>query len=517
MKIKKSVVVLLVFIVALGFFLRFANINNAPPGIYPDEAVNGIDAATANDTGHYQWFYEANNGREGLFMNLIAICFKIFGISVLGLKFPSIIFGTFTVLGTFLLARELFQKNRVGLVAAFLVSTAFWAINFSRISFRANMLPAVLVFSFYFLMRGMRTKKLSDFAACGAIFGLGLHTYIAFRIAPAIMVVMFITFLFTRKNFIKEYWKQILVFIVFCAIVAAPMLYTFYEHPEYIGSRTNNISVLNPEVNGGHLFQAFFKTFSLSILKYNIWGDQNWRHNYPPYPILDPFTGIFFTFGLIYAILRLLHLLYMRFVKHEGHLRLEVYVLLLSWFFIMLAAEFMSYEGNPHALRSIGTLPPVFIFAAISFEYFWRRSEKYSSLMRPLSALLICLVLVFIGSFNAIKYHFFWARQPQVAQSFDKNLMEISDYIKTQPESAQIYVIEESMQRIPIQLFNWQRPNTSYFYPGQIDGISPADSNFMVLFSDWNDEIVSKLEAKFPGLPIQEVRDNFGMSYYILK
>jgi len=222
-----KIIGLLLLIIAIGFFLRFYNIDNAPPGVYPGEAVNGEDAVRSINTGDYQWFYPANNGREGLMMNLIAFCFQLFGISVLTLRLPSIIFGTLTILGTYLLGKELFN-TRVGLIGSFLVSVGYWAINFSRISFRANMLPTILVFSFYFLWKGLRTKSWTDFAIGGSIFGIGLHTYIAFRIAPAILVVALISLMLTRQNFLKEYWKKMAVFVLFFLLAASPMLYTFF-------------------------------------------------------------------------------------------------------------------------------------------------------------------------------------------------------------------------------------------------------------------------------------------------
>ena len=514
---KSKKYILLSLIVALGFFLRAYNIENAPPGVYPDEAVNGIDAMNALAHGNWQWFYEANNGREGLFMNLIAICFRLFGISVLTLKFPSIIFGTLTIFGTYLLAKELYGKERFALISAFLVATSFWAINFSRISFRANMLPAVLVFSFYFLVRGVRTRKCWDFAAGGLIFGLGLHTYIAFRIAPLILIVMLAAFMITRERFLREYWKLILVFVIFTSIAAAPMLYTFYIHPEYIQSRTGNVSVLNPEVNGGHLMKAFMKSLSLSVIKYTIWGDQNWRHNYPPYALLDPITGITFLFGFIYAVGRLFHLLAIRFAKKVRSERLEVYALLLSWFFVMLVPEFMTAEGNPHALRAIGTLPPVFIFSALAFEYFLRKADAHSYMFKKITASLIIAMLLCIGIFNSVKYHLVWAEKSETARSFDKNLMEISNYVKTVPKDKNIYVIIESMQRIPIQLFNWEAPNISYYYPGEAGQIDPQNKNFEIIMTDRNDEIINFLSNRFSQLQFQEIKDQYNLSYYVFK
>lgn len=514
---KIKVFALLFLIIALGFFLRVYNIDHTPPGVYPDEAVNGMDAVTANQTGDYQWFYPANQGREGLMMNLVALGFKLFGISVLTLRLPSIVFGTLTILGTYLLGKELFN-TRVGLISSFLVSVGYWAINFSRISFRANILPAVLVFSFYFLWKGLRTKKWTDFAIGGFIFGIGLHTYIAFRIAPVILVVTLISLIVSRPGFLKEYWKKILVFMIFTVIAAAPMLYTFFwAHPEYFISRSDSISVLSPQVNKGNLIQTFLKSFLLSLAKYNFWGDQNWRHNYPPYPILDPLTGIAFLFGFIYICIRTCRTLFQRIFKKIRNPEMDKYAFLVVWFFAMLAPEFMTAEGNPHALRAIGTLPVVFLFSGITFSFFIGKAQKHSSFFKKLVTGLAIFMLVFIGFFNAIKYHYFWANKLETARSFDKNVMEISDYIKTLPLQEEKYIVAENMQRIPIQLFNQRLANTYYVYTGQAVYIEPRDkNNFIVVFTDRNDDIVNSLQQKYPNTKFSEIKDAVGMSYYTL-
>ncbi|MFA5961859.1 MAG: glycosyltransferase family 39 protein [Parcubacteria group bacterium] len=523
-KKKIGIYVMLFAIVALGFFLRFYNINHTPPGVYPDEAVNGIDAVNANNSGHYEMFYTANNGREGLFMNLVALCFKLFGISVMSLILPAIICGTLTILGTYLLTKELFapffsaeRKERIALIASYLVAVSYWAINFSRISFRANMLPLVLVFAFYFLFKGLRTKKWWDFALGGLVFGIGLHTYIAFRIAPAILIVMLVSFLLSRKSFLKNYWKQILIFIALTMISAAPILYTFYIHPEYLESRSASISVLSPEMNNDHPLQAFLRSLSLSLVKYNFWGDQNWRHNYPPYPILDLVSGIAFLFGFIYSLIRLFHLLIKRVFKKERGEKMNLYMFLISWFFIMLAPEFMTAEGLPHALRSIGTLPVVFIFSAITIDYLIEHTKKYSWLFRGISTFIIISLLLFIGLFNSIKYHIFWASQPETARSFENVLMDVSDYLKTLPTKKEKFVVAESMQRIPIMLFNQDMPNLEFVYSGQIEYLEPKSDDFIIILTDKNDDAINYLENKFPTLELKETKDSYGLSYYTME
>ncbi len=510
---------LLISIIILGLFLRVYNINNTPPGIYPDEAVNGMSALTAETTGHYKWFYSDNNGREGLFINLIAFSFKFFGVSILTLKLTSIIFGTLAIWGIYLLGKELFKSEQIGLLSAFLMSVSFWSLNFSRIAFRAIMIPAILAFSFYFLFRGVRTKKWAHFAIGGFIFGLGLHTYIAFRVTPLILIIMLLVLILSKKNFLKEYWSSIVIFLIFSALSASPMLYTFFiAHPEDWASRTSGISILNPAVNHGHFFTTFAKTFSLSLAKYNFWGDQNWRQNFPPYGILSPITGIAFLFGIIYSFIKFFHLLTLRIIKRERHSQLEVYTFLLATFFIMLIPEFLANEGNPHALRSIGTLPVVFIFSAVTFNFLFQRIKRHPSLFfKKMATALIVITLIFIGLFNTIKYHFVWTKKIETARAFDKNLLETASFLKNLPPSQEKFIVTGSMGRIPIKLLDHQLKNVFYIYPSQLQFIQPKNNrDFIIIMTDKKDRVIKILRQRFPQLKFKEKKDRQGLSFYIL-
>ena len=522
---------LLFLIVLAAFIIRFYNIENAPSGIYPDEAVNGIDALRASSTGNYQWFYPDNNGREGLFMNLISFSFKIFGITALGLKFPSMIFGTLTVLGTYLLTKELFRSQRAGLLAAFFVAFSFWAINFSRISFRANMLPTILSFSFYYLFCGIRYNKVIHssknkaknflksstfksyfcFAMAGLIFGIGLHTYIAFRITPAILGLSFLALWITKKHFWRDYWKHSLIFILLSLITMAPMFYTFYIHPEYLTSRSASISVLAPEVNQGHPIKELSRSLFLSLVKYNFWGDQNWRHNYPPYPILNPILGFTFLGGLIYLIIKWFHLLILRFKHKIRDRKFYVYTFILGWFFAMLAPEFMTAEGLPHALRSIGTIPVTFIIATIPFLWLIGKTKHYGHGFKIIIISFIFISLPIIALSETIKYHYFWANNPKQAESFESSLVDASNYMKTIGQGTQIIVIAENMQRIPIKMFNYFNPDVTYKHQDELDGLLGSDevkNNAVFILTGKQQWVADKIINAYPNLKLKNFRDN---------
>ena len=110
-----------IFIVAL--FLRTYHFTSLPPGLFPDEAMNGNDALETLRTGHWKVFYPENTGREGLFINVQALALSFWGgREPWMLRSPSPIFGSLTVVATGLLAAELFGLE-VGLLAALLMAT----------------------------------------------------------------------------------------------------------------------------------------------------------------------------------------------------------------------------------------------------------------------------------------------------------------------------------------------------------------------------------------------------------
>ena len=502
----------LLTILLLAFVVRFAGIENIPVGLYPDEAANGVDALQALASGDYKLFYPANYGREGLFINIQAFFISLIGNTITGLKFASILFGTLSVWGIYLLGRELFQRKGAGLIAAFMLATSYWAINFSRIGFRAIMTTFLLTFSFYFLFRGLRTHKWRDFLFSGLIFGLGLHTYIAFRVAPLILVLLLPALLLSYEKFLKRFWKHGLVFALGAFITAAPMLsYFFITNPDDFASRSSHISIFAPEINQGDILGTLSKTFSLSLIKYNFWGDQNWRHNYAPYPVLDPFVGTFFLAGFLAVLWRTVTLIGLRLRENDRDLRLVRYTFLLASFFVMLIPEFLTDEGLPHALRSIGTQMPVFLMATI--PAFWLYEKALRSLpgtKLALVSLLIC-TLGLSAVFNLTKYFVFFPNTPQASRAFNENYRSMARYLLLLPDTTRKYVlIDEKGQNNLADLPVFAHPVV--FLTDQkvqnmeiIQESTTIHRNSVILMLNWNHDLAEKILKLYPGSIIEPI------------
>ncbi len=501
-------------IILLAIIVRIYNIDSIPAGIYPDEANNGTNAYDAQLNGEYQWFYPDNNGREGLYLNFMALLFKFFDVSLLTLKLPSITMGVFTVIGVYFLSRELFiSKPRLALIASHLTAVSFWAINFSRIAFRAIMMLPILTFSFYFIFRGIRTNKWWDFALAGFIFGLGFHTYIAFRIAPALLIVLLVLFLMQYGfKFIKDYWLSGVIFITFMLLSAFPMLYTFHTHPEFLNSRTGDVSVFATNENG--LVPVLTETVTTSLLKFNVYGDQNWRHGYPPYSTLEPFVGIMFLGGILLSTIIFLLYFYRRLSKKIRNRKLVTHGLLIAWFFAFLAPEFLTTEGLPHSLRSIGVLPIVYIFAAFFINFIIERAEKHSYKIYFTTSILMLTLLLLSGFCSIIKYHVYWATEPEQAQAFNKSLTDIAHHIQTLPQGTTKYVITGPLTRLPIQLLNEKTINLHFLYEDELAKINTT-KDYYILLPHYNDNVINYLNT-IQEVNIQTITSSLDSSFILI-
>jgi 4-amino-4-deoxy-L-arabinose transferase-like glycosyltransferase len=177
---RKTRFLLLAAILLFATFLRFYHLKTTPPGLFQDEAMDGNNAVEVVETGKFQTFYVEDDGREGLYVNLIALFLKQWPIhEPWVIRLPAAVAGVLTVPAVYLLATELFG-GEIALLAAFLCATSVWHIIFSRIGFRAILAPLFLTWTCYFLMKAFQaTSRRSWFPyliAAGVVYALGFYT-----------------------------------------------------------------------------------------------------------------------------------------------------------------------------------------------------------------------------------------------------------------------------------------------------------------------------------------------------
>ncbi len=431
-------------IVGVASFFRLYKLGQFPPGLYPDEAMNGNNALEALDTGNFKLFYPENNGREGLFINIQALSLKAFGNEVWALRLVSAIFGILTVIGLYLLTRQLYDWRAASL-ASFMMAVSFWHVNFSRIGFRAIMLPFVLVFGFYFLWRGLKHLRKFDFLMAGVFGGLGFYTYISYRIAPLIAVLVFLNYWFyLKKDFSHSHYEHALnkllrgfaLAFVVMFIVALPMGLYFLTHPADLFGRSAVISVFN----AANPLKALGESVARTLGMFNFSGDWNQRHNIAGAPLLHWTLGVFFVIGFLKELGHWLK-------RKHGHFS-TLHTLLLSWFSIMLIPGFISLEA-PHALRTLGVLPVVMLLSARGMLWFFDKLSDWYKANDPHSqherhvavALVMVIFLSAIGFVEYWRYFRVWGPSAETASAFNQNYTEIADIINKSPTNLKKYVV----------------------------------------------------------------------------
>ncbi len=519
-KLKATWILLLILIIAV--FFRFWKLTEIPPGLYPDEAINGNNALealkTAPPSGGFKLFYPENNGREGLFINIQALSIAIFGNQSWALRLVSALLGVFTVLGIFFLTKELFRKNlgasseRVALLTAFLLAVGFWHVNFSRIGFRAIMVPFCLVWCFALLFVALRTKKIIPAIASGIFFGLGFHTYIAFRFAP---IIALIPIFFGRRlagdwkdKKDKNYWKILIIWLAVTFLIALPMGLYFLKNPADFFGRTGQVSVFQQ----ANPISSFLKSIGKTLLMFNVAGDCNWRHNLACWPQLEPLTGLGFLIGLGWLIKNLLK-------KHSVKI---TSAFILTWLFAMSLPAILTSEGLPHALRAIGLIPPAFILAGLGLNLIWNWLEKQFQNKRAAGAVIIGLLII-IMIFEGWRYFGLWAKNNNVQLAFNQTSKEIGNYLNDQSTGIKKYVLVnndgELVHGIPMPsqtvmfLTNTYlaadqgAKNIFYLTPENMGQIT-EDQPFLLIPLEDNDEIKVKIQNILPNLSLQE-KNNF--------
>jgi 4-amino-4-deoxy-L-arabinose transferase-like glycosyltransferase len=394
---KQWIVFACVILIAIGF--RFFALTTTPPGLFFDEAMDGNQALQGISTGHFQVFYPENFGREGLFIWLASVPLALWGNHVWALRSVSALAGVLTVAALFLLVRR-FGGERLALIASFLLATSFWHVLFSRLGFRVILAPLFLVLTLYFLIRGFDKLELAEFAAAGICYGLGFHTYLAFRVTPLVIAVVILAY------WKREALKGVVVMVGVTVAIVAPLAGYFYQHPMDLSGRINQVSVG---------WTGLWSNVVATLGMFNVRGDHNWRHNYSDAPMLPFVLGIFFLVGIGLMIWR--------------HGKTDAIVL--TWLVAALVPAALS-DNAPHALRSLLVVPAVYIIVAEGIQF----------LMQFRYASVLAVILLFgTATLEGQKYFYKWAHHPMTALALSSDDVHVGEVLNTMPQSRQVIVV----------------------------------------------------------------------------
>ena len=470
----------------LAIFFRFYDIQNYPPGLFPDEAANGEDVLLIL-SGDIRPFYPRGNGREGLFFILQAAAVWMFGVGVWQLHIVAATVGVLTVLAMYFATRVWFGRL-AGLMAALLMATNHWHVTLSRTGFRAILIPLfVLLFTAWMgytiqsVKRQQRVRSYGYAILAGMAWGGGFYTYIAYRVMVGVVVgvaiLLALAALHPKIGFPhwRRYGKQLVAGVIAAAAVLVPLGWYFVQQPEAFVGRAGQVSVfsenLQKEYGGGTLLGTLaYSTRETLLAFFTGQGDLNWRHNVAGFSLLNQLTGLLFLLGVAWTIWGSLVVLKKIWQGTEVHLGM-IYAYLLLLLAGMLVPVIMTAEGMPHGLRSIGLLPPIFIFAgtAAAVMVHWGMKKANQSMKQKWWAgvwqgTIIGVVMLSI-LYDGALYFLVARNDAQAHYAYRADLTEVAKYIngytRNNADKERPYLVLDSFS---VQTVHWLTTVSAHEY-----------------------------------------------------
>ena len=402
----------LVIILLAATFLRVNLFEAAPPGLQHDEIFKANFALDILDGG-WPVFFDANGGEEALFPYLTALSIILFGPNFFALRFVSLVCGILTVVLSYRVTKELFDR-RVALLTTAMLAVSFWHIFDSRVALRPITLLMMALASFYAFWVGLRRGGILPFVLAGVFLGGSFYTYTSGFLIPLSIVFFIVLYLLPfQRGLILKHWRGILLALTIALIIFLPMGYHVYTHPLAATARardlSDHINLLLAGQPGPILSDV------LSVLgMFGIRGDPEWRYNLSGRPIFDPLTFCLFCIGLVVCLRRI---------------RKPEYGFLLIWLGVNIVPSAIT-RHSPSTLRAIGSLTPIYVLPALTLDLAWGWTRRRFG-TRGSRALLAAVVLLLLSNaFLAYRDYFtVWARNAEVRDIYRADLSAVAKFL----------------------------------------------------------------------------------------
>lgn len=422
---RKNNLLILIFIIVLALFLRFWRLGSNPPSLSWDEAAWGYNAYSLGLTGADEFgrrwplnYLESfGDFKPPVYAYLTILPVKLFGLNEFATRFTSAFFGTLTVLFTYFLAKEIFDKFKwttyCSLFAAFLLAISPWHIMLSRAAFEANVANFFLVAGVTFFLVGIK-KKAYFLLFSAIVFALSLSTFNTARIVTPLLVLG-LGIAFRKKLWAQKAWSGGALLLGIIVIFPAASFFltpqarlrfrevNIFSNAAIVGQANQEMAndnwawwsriIHNRRWNYAREYvRHYFDHFNPGFLFFK--GDGN-----PKFSTQD--VGQLYLWELPFLILGCLLL----FKKKEGY-----WWLVPCWLLAGIIPAATARE-TPHALRIAATLPTWQILIAFGVVGFLEWFEKIK-----LKKALRSSIIVFIFSLlvlNLIYFqHGYWRHYP---------------------------------------------------------------------------------------------------------
>ncbi|MBP8591494.1 glycosyltransferase family 39 protein [Candidatus Shapirobacteria bacterium] len=445
-KIFKKPAFWLGLILILAAFLRFYKIGQVPPSLNWDEVAIGYNAYSILETGKDEWgvpfpllgFESFGEYKLPLFIYATIPVVAIFGLNEVGVRFAPALFGVVGVWAAYLLAKEIFKKEKIALLTAFILAVDIWHLQITRVAFEAGLAQLLICFSILFLLKSEKKwffLPLSFLMAC-----LSVYTYNSSR--TFIPLFFAFAFLLNRRLFLKNK-KGLFLGALIILLFAVPLLLNY--HQPVVQGRYQLISiqddpgfVLTINQKRGELLERGWPQ-SFARLAHNkathyVWnfGKYYFSHFTPSFLFISgaehtqqsvPGLGQFLWFWAPFLLWGVI--ITLKKAIREKNFPSQLLLLQIS---ISPVGTAMTINANPHALRTFCGLPAWQIMIALGATEAITLIKK---IKKPLLQYIILagMTILFLANFVFYLHQYYLVYPKEYAHDWQYGYKEAVSYV----------------------------------------------------------------------------------------
>jgi len=412
----------IIFTLLLAAALRFVDLEQVPPALSVDEALNGYEAYSLLETGRDEWgtpwpvtIRGFNDYRRPAIIYTAIPFIAVFGPTVFGIRATAATWGLLGVLLTYRLARDMFGQ-RAGILAGLMLTISPWHLHFSRIGLEATVAMFSVTLGVWCIWRWFRSKRRAWLAGVGLTFGLSLYTYTP---AQAFTPLMLMT---CGLIFARRLWQQkqtaalaVLLFV----LIAVPLAHALVTNPQN-QNRLDNVFLFHP---GEPLAQSLNTAVRQWLGHFS--PDYLFIHGDAHKVLHPPGSGQLHTVDALLLPLGVLGLFQAKDKNRENR---YAGALLVAWIALgaVPAALTIQEVGTAHSLRGMLGVPA---FAIISARGMIEVSAMRRVGPRLRAALLGILAGILVWNAATFLQRYFVVYPVRAARAYEYGVREAIEYV----------------------------------------------------------------------------------------
>jgi 4-amino-4-deoxy-L-arabinose transferase-like glycosyltransferase len=455
---------LVIPVLLIAFWLRSHALDQYPPGVSNDEAVNVVDTFHIHRTGVAP-AYEDKGRPEVVYRILTSIAMWAWGDSVWTARLSNAMWSMLTLAAVYWLTSEAMVgvDNRIRRIASIvaLIALAIMPghITLSRALYRAIPQMLFVALSASFILRGLRTTGWHNFIFAGVFASLAVYTYPAAFFYPPALVILGISLFVLRLREWRVWLPRMLVAALTSFIFAIPFIYLYLTKPDAILARAQDVA-------SGQA-QDWNRALNGLIGQFLTNGDENPQYNVARAPIIPPILQPVFFVGLIALVIRIR--------KPSSWL--------IAAMLVLFTIPVLGSNEITHGLRisSEFVVVPVIVGIGIGTMLHFLPQKRFPALRWAYHAVIIAFIGVLgYGSVTAWQlYRDYWEKPDewQLWRIFGEQLDHNEWFFRTDRRNfAEWLVAQEFPMLIPIEELN--RQTTRAWLVGAYPDVTTAAESF---------------------------------------